>query len=263
MRERKKSVTMSRQPSDGPVHRSRMVQPKSATDGIPTSERPATTQRTVLLVDDHPAIREGLRSAISQTGDLVICGEAESAAKAMAEIARVKPDVVLVDISLHNSNGMELIKDLRARYSGKLPILALSMHDETLYAERVLHAGARGYVMKQESMKTVIEALRKVLEGGVYLSEEMTARVMGSFAKHGGPAERTSIELLSDREFEVFELVGDGHATREIADLLHLSKKTVSCYQQNIRKKLNLKNAAELIRHAVHWAATARPKTAG
>ena len=217
-------------------------------------------QGRILVVDDHPAVREGLTAAINQTADLTVCGEAESAAKAMAEIARLKPDVVLVDISLQDSNGMELIKDIRARYSGKVPVLALSMHDETLYAERVLHAGARGYVMKQESMKTVIEALRKVLEGGIHLSGQMTSHVMGSFVQRTGPITRTSIESLSDRELEVFQLVSGGLSTHDIAEQLHLSKKTVSCYQQNIRRKLNLKNAAELIRHAVHWASTARAK---
>jgi DNA-binding NarL/FixJ family response regulator len=216
----------------------------------------SSKRRSILLVDDHPAVREGVAVAINQTDDLAVCGHAPSASAAMAEIARLKPDVVLADISLENSNGVELIKDIRSRYSGKLPVLVLSMHDELLYAERVLRAGARGYLMKDQSMKTVIDALRKVLNGSVYLSEEMTTRVMGSFAKNGDPATRSSIESLSDRELEVFELVSEGHATREIAALLHLSKKTVSCYQQSIRKKLNLKNATELVQHAVHWAAT-------
>jgi DNA-binding NarL/FixJ family response regulator len=223
----------------------------------PLQKKPTVKRSSILLVDDHPAIREGLSNAINHTNDLVVCGEAESASRAMAEIARFQPDAVLVDISLHNSNGLELIKDINARYSGKIPILALSMHDETLYAERVLHAGAHGYVMKQESMKTVIEAVRKILGGGIYLSEQMTTRVMGSFAKHGEPAQQPLIESLSDRELEVFGLISEGHGTSEVADLLHLSKKTVSCYQQNIRKKLSLKNAAELVRHAVHWAASA------
>jgi len=181
-------------------------------------KKPETKRSSILLVDDHPAIREGLSSAINQTTDLVVCGEAESASKAMAEIARLQPDAVLVDISLHNSNGMELIKDIRARYSGKIPVLALSMHDETLYAERVLHAGARGYIMKQESMKKVIEALRKILNGGIHLSDQMTTRVMGSFAKYGEQAKRPLIESLSDRELEVFELVSEGHGTSEIAE---------------------------------------------
>jgi DNA-binding NarL/FixJ family response regulator len=234
---------------------------RKMTRGLQPAIKSSRKRRTVLLVDDHPSVREGLAAAIGQTDDLAVCGEAESASSAMAAIARLKPDVVLLDISLHNSNGMELIKDIRSRYSGKVPILALSMHDEMLYAERVLHAGARGYVMKQESMKTVIEALRKILDGGVHLSEQMTTRVMGSFAKYGESANRSMVESLSDRELEVFELVGEGHATRDIAEQLHLSKKTVSCYQQNIRRKLNLKNAAELVRHAVHWSATAGRNT--
>lgn len=222
----------------------------------PSQAKPSAKRRSILLVDDHPAVREGVTVAINQTADMVVCGQAESASKAMAEIARLKPDGALVDISLENSNGIELIKDIRSRYSGKLPVLALSMHDEALYAERALHAGARGYLMKNQSMKTVIDALRKVLDGGVYLSDEMTTRVMGSFAKNGDLATRSTIEALSDRELEVFELLSEGHATREIAALLHLSKKTVSCYQQSIRKKLGLKNSTELVQHAVHWAAT-------
>jgi DNA-binding NarL/FixJ family response regulator len=223
--------------------------PQSAT-------KPSTKRRTILLVDDHPAVREGVAVAILETDDLAVCGHAASASKAMAEIARLKPDAVLADISLEGSNGIELIKDIRSRYSGKLPVLVLSMHDEALYAERVLRAGARGYLMKNQSMRTVIEALRKVLDGGVYLSEGMTTRVMGSFARFGEPAKRPTIESLSDRELEVFQLLSEGHATREIAAMLHLSKKTVSCYQQSVRKKLNLKNATELVQHAVHWANT-------
>jgi DNA-binding NarL/FixJ family response regulator len=223
-------------------------------------KKPVIKRSTVLLVDDHPAIREGLCSAINQTADLVVCGEAGSASMAMAELARLQPDTVLVDISLHNSNGLELIKDIRARYSKKIPILVLSMHDETLYAERVLHAGASGYVMKQESMKAVLEALRKILNGGIHLSGQMTSHVMGSFANRGEPSKRPQIESLSDRELELFDLISEGYGTAEIADLLHLSKKTVSCYQQSIRKKLNLKNAAALVRHAVHWAATTSKK---
>ncbi len=222
--------------------------------------KPAQKRRLVLLVDDHPAVVEGLAAAINQTDDLLVSGQAEGAAKAMAEIARQRPDVVLVDISLHNSNGLELVKDIRSRYSGKIPVLALSMHDETLYAERVLRAGARGYVMKQESMKIVIDAIRKVLSGGIHLSERMTTRLMGSFTNYGEAPKRSAIEELSDRELEVFELLGEGYATREIAEQLHLSKKTVSCYQQNIRRKLSLRNAAEMVHHAIHWAATAQIK---
>jgi DNA-binding NarL/FixJ family response regulator len=226
------------------------------TSGSQSEAKPSAKRRAILLVDDHPAVREGVAVAINQTDDLTVCGHAASASTAMAEIARLKPNAVLADISLENSNGLELIKDIRSRYSGKMPVLVLSMHEEALYAERALRAGARGYLMKNESMKTVIEALRKVLGGGIHLSEEMTTRVMGSFARNGDPVKRPMIESLSDRELEVFQLLSEGHATREIAALLHLSKKTVSCYQQSIRKKLNLKNATELVQHAVHWAAT-------
>ena len=223
--------------------------------GSPTESKPSAARKSILVVDDHPSVREGLAVAINPTDDLTVCGEAENAAQAMAQVARLKPDAVLVDLSLQNSTGLELIKDIHSRYGGKLPVLVLSMHDEMLYAERVLRAGARGYVMKHQPMRIVIEALRTVLGGKVYLSEAMTARIMGSFVTSGEPAgKQTLVETLSDREMEVFELLSDGLSIREIAKVLHLSKKTVSCYQQGIRRKLGLRNSNELIRYAVSWA---------
>jgi len=229
--------------------------------GSPTESKSPATRKTILVVDDHPSVREGLIGVINPTDDLTVCGEAESAAQAMAQVARLKPDAVLVDLSLQDSAGLELIKDLHSRYGGKLPVLVLSMHDEMLYAERVLRAGARGYVMKHQPMRAVIEALRTVLSGKIYLSEPMTARIMRSFATSGEPpGKRSLLETLSDREMEVFQLLGDGLAIREIAEVLHLSEKTVSCYQQSLRHKLSLHNSNELIRYAVHWATTDGPQ---
>ena len=197
---------------------------------------------------------------INQMDDLHVCGEADSPAKAMAEIVRLKPDIVLLDITLGNSNGIELLKDIRSRFSGKMLVLVFSMHDEALYAERVVQAGGRGYIMKDEPMKTVVNALRKVLQGGLYLSEQMTSRIVSSLATSGEPGKRTAVESLSDREMEVFELLGDGRMVNEIAEILHISKKTVYCYQQNLRTKLGLKTSAEAIRHAVHWKGTGKAK---
>ena len=210
-------------------------------------------RKRILLVDDHPAVREGLVVVVNQTPDLVICGEAESAAKAQAAIARLKPDAVLIDISLHDSNGLELIKDLRSRYSGKLPMLVLSMHDELLYADRALHAGALGYVMKSEPTTAVIQGLRQVLRGEVYVSDRLKSRILGSYVTQQPPKLRSPIELLSDRELEVFELLGEGLSTREVANRLHLSMKTISCYRENLKAKFGIKRAHELVRHAIHW----------
>ena len=210
-------------------------------------------RRKILIVDDHGVMREGLTAIINQHRDLVVCAEAEDTAGAMAAAATQKPDAAIVDISLEGRSGLELIRDLKARHPD-LPILALSMHDESLYAERALRAGARGYVMKNESTGTIVAALRRVLEGGFHVSERMSARIMQHFSQQEPLGTRTPVELLSDRELEVFQLVGQGLGTSEIAEKLHLSMKTVSCYRQNIKTKLNLKNGTELVRHAIHWA---------
>jgi DNA-binding NarL/FixJ family response regulator len=171
----------------------------------------------------------------------------------MAAAEALRPDAAVVDISLEGRNGLELIKDIKAAVP-HLPILALSMHDETLYAERALRAGAQGYVMKKEPTKSLIEALRRILGGGIHVSEKMAARIMHHFASHGPNPAASPEELLSDRELEVFQLIGRGQGTRQIADDLHLSMKTVSCDRQNIKTKLSLPNSTELVRHAIHWA---------
>jgi DNA-binding NarL/FixJ family response regulator len=215
-------------------------------------------RKRVLIVDDHSVLREGLRMVIDQQPDLVVCGEAADAPQAMEAVRALKPDIVLVDLSLVGSSGLELVKDIKARHPG-VPTLVLSLHDEALYAERVVRAGARGYIMKRSSGSELLAALREVLNGNLYLSENMASRIVKQvLGRHENEPERSSIEVLSDRELEVFQLIGEGHGTSDIAKRLHLSMKTVSCYRQNIKNKLQLKDATELVQHAIHWTANLR-----
>ncbi|MBV8900796.1 MAG: response regulator transcription factor [Verrucomicrobia bacterium] len=213
---------------------------------------PLPTKR-ILIVDDHPMIREGLRTLISREPDLSVCGEAETAAEALKATAELNPDLVLVDIGLPGRNGLELIKDLRA-FHPALPILVLSMHDELLWAERVLRAGARGYVMKRETGPVMVQAIRQVLANQLCVSEKISARILESFAGHR--VESSPLGLLSDREFEVFELIGRGKSTTEIAGDLHLSTKTVEAHRAKIKEKLELKTMPELISFAARWVET-------
>lgn len=215
--------------------------------------RPVSTKHKIMLVDDHPVVREGLSAALNQEDDFIVCAKAADGAKAMAAAESQPIDLAIVDISLEGRSGLELIKDLRARYP-KLPILALSMHDEELYAERVLVAGAQGYLMKREPIDVLVQALRRILQGGIYLSEKMTSRIVRNYPSRDTTQARSPVGLLSDRELEVFHLVGQGLGTSQIAEQLNLSMKTVSCYRQNIKAKLQLQNATEVVRFAVHWA---------
>ncbi|HUI06083.1 MAG TPA: response regulator transcription factor [Verrucomicrobiae bacterium] len=217
-----------------------------------TDHKDRKGKKAVFIVDDHPAVQEGLAAVVNQQRDLEVCGAAGSARDALESIAAVKPDIVIVDLSLQDGNGLELIKDLHAR-DHKLPLLVLSMHDEALYAERVVHAGAGGYVMKREPMSVLLTAVRHVLNGEVYLSEQLKAKIVGFHVGRSQPVIHSPVELLSDRELEVFELTGQGLGTREIAERLKLSMKTVSCYRQSIKLKLGLKNGTELTRQAIHW----------
>jgi DNA-binding NarL/FixJ family response regulator len=198
-------------------------------------------------------MREGLRTLISREHDLAICGEAETAGQALDAVANLKPDLVLADISLPGRNGVELIKDIRSLQPAVL-ILVISMHDESLYAERVLRAGARGYIMKQESGPTMIQAIRQVLAGRIYLSDKMSARILENVA--GKRAKASPIERLSDREFEVFQLIGRGKSTVQIAEELHLSTKTVEAHRAQVKAKLDLRNMPELISFASRWVET-------
>lgn len=206
----------------------------------------------VLLVDDHPILRAGLAKLINHESDMLVCGECEDAPHGFDAVGQLSPDVVVIDISLKGSNGIELLKNLKARYA-ELPMLVLSMHDETLYAERALRAGARGYVMKEEAIEQVLVAIRKVLAGEIFLSERMKCRMLQHLAGGRGKVVSSPIELLTDRELEVFRLIGEGHSTRQIAGELHLSVRTIEAYREYIKTKLNLKNATELAQHAFHW----------
>ena len=208
-------------------------------------------KKKIFVVDDHPMMRDGLVQLIAQENDLVLCGEADDAAPALEQIERIKPDLALVDITLRSSNGLELIKDLQLR-APETAVLVISMHDESLYAERVLRAGGRGYVMKQEGGKRLMEAIRHVLSGKTYVSEKMSAKILEIFSGRRG-AGSSPVETLTDREFEVFQLIGQGLNTKEIAGKLHVSAKTIEVHRVNIKQKLDIGTAPELIRFAVRW----------
>lgn len=207
----------------------------------------------VLLVDDHPVLRKGLGQLINHESDMMVCGEAEDSPKAFELVGTLNPDVLVVDVSLKGGNGIELIKNIKARYPD-LPILVLSMHDESLYAERALRAGSLGYIMKEEAIEQVLVAIRRVINGDIFLSDKMKSRMLQQLAT-GGRAKGVSnpIENLTDRELEVFRMIGEGRSTRQIAGELHLSVRTVEAYREYIKGKLNLKNSTELVQHAFHW----------
>jgi DNA-binding NarL/FixJ family response regulator len=212
----------------------------------------AKTKRRVLLVDDHPIVREGLTEMVNHEDDLTVCGTAEEMNQALDQIEKLRPDLVVLDISLKGSNGIEVLKNIKVRYP-KMLVLVLSMHDETLYALRALRAGASGYIMKQEHAERVLGSIRQVLNGEISLSENMEKKMMKQLV--GGRAARTGspLEDLSDRELEVFRLIGKGYSTRQIAEELHLSIKTIESHRAHIKEKLNLKNAMELVQHAIQW----------
>ena len=210
----------------------------------------------VFLVDDHPIVRQGLTLFINREPDLIVSGEADSATAALQAIRAALPDFVVLDISLDGPDGLELLKTLRAKYPN-LPVLVLSMHDESIYAERALRAGANGYIMKQETTDKVVSAIRRILGGDVYLSERLTKRMLQQFV-NGTISLRDPLAKLSDRELEVYRLIGAGHGTRQIAEELHVSTKTVESYQAHIKEKLSLRNARELFQHAVEWSVNAK-----
>jgi len=205
----------------------------------------------VFLVEDHPVFRLGLRELIEQEPDLKVCGEAKSVGEGWEKIARSRPDLVIIDISLEGRNGLELVKQLKDQ-SPELPTLVLSMHEETLYAERSLRAGARGYIMKDEASELVVDAIRKVCSGEIYLSARMTKVMLSKMV--GGPAGQAEPEqCLTNRELEVFELIGTGLTTQEISERLCLSAKTIGTYRERIKEKLGLRNASELTQRGVQW----------
>jgi DNA-binding NarL/FixJ family response regulator len=232
--------------------------PESETASTPAEQnrgagRPTPAGRSrIFIVDDHAMFREGLRQLIDNEPDLAVCGDAADAVQAQRGIQDSKPDLVIVDISLAGSNGIDLIKTIKDEYED-LPILVVSMHDESLYAERALRAGAMGYVMKEEPAKTVKTAIRKVLGGDMHLSEKMASSVIARFVR--GPTEvpPSPIELLSDRELEVFRMLGRGNGTRQIAEQMGVAVATINSFRNRIKEKLQLKTSTEVMLHAIHW----------
>lgn len=209
-------------------------------------------QYRVVVVDDHPMLRERLTLMIEKEPDMTVCGEADNIHDAENLIVAERPDIAIVDITLKGSSGLELVKNLKAREI-PTPVLILSMHDESLYADRALRSGARGYITKQEDSEEVMAAIRCVLSGKVYLSASHTATILNRITEHGPQASTPDIHLLADRELEVFQMIGQGRTTREIAELLHLGTKTVETYRERIKQKLGLKNAAALYHRAAQW----------
>ena len=210
------------------------------------------TKKRILVVDDHPIVRQGLALLINREPDLVVCGEAEEAMGALHVLASARPDVLIVDISLNGPDGLDLLKSIRTTHP-TLPVLILSMHDESIYAERALRAGANGYIMKQEATEKVLVAVRRILSGEIYVSDRIANKMLKHYITGAGTLRNSSIADLSDRELEVFRLIGEGHGTRQIADELHLSIKTVESYQAHIKEKLSLRSARELMQHAIQW----------
>jgi DNA-binding NarL/FixJ family response regulator len=216
------------------------------------SQNQTAVKKRILVVDDHPIVRQGLALLINREADLVVCGEAEEATAAMHVLASARPDVLIVDISLNGPDGLDLLKNIRTTHP-HLPVLILSMHDETIYAERALRAGANGYIMKQEATEKVLVAVRRILNGEIYLSDRIANRMLKHYITGAGTPRNSSVADLSDRELEVFRLIGEGHGTRQIAEELHLSVKTVESYQAHIKEKLSLRSARELMQHAIQW----------
>ena len=214
-----------------------------------------TLKRKVFVVDDHPIVRSGLAQLINREPDLVVCGDAEEMHTALQTIDVLKPDILIVDISLNGPDGLDILKSIRAK-DPSLPVLILSMHDESIYAERALRAGANGYIMKQEATERVLIALRRILNREIYVSDRVANKMLRQFVAGGGStaANRSPFDDLSDRELEVLRLIGEGHGTRQIAEELHLSVKTVETYQGHLKDKLGLKNSRELLQYAIQWA---------
>ena len=223
-----------------------------------THTAPAAQKSKVLVVDDHPIVRQGLALLINREPDLTVCGEAEDAPTAIQSIPATEPDILVVDISLSGPDGLDLLKDIRTRYPD-LPVLILSMHDESIYAERALRAGAQGYIMKQEASEKVLLALRRILNREIYVSDRISNQMLKRFIGNSTQRRPASISDLTDRELEVFRLIGEGHTTRQIADQMHISIKTVESYQAHIKEKLSLKSARELVQHAIQWSISEKP----
>jgi DNA-binding NarL/FixJ family response regulator len=207
----------------------------------------------ILLVDDHPVVRDGLTTIINHERDMNVCGEADDAHEALKAAAELKPDIVVVDISLKNSDGIELTKTIKSKYP-KLSVVVLSIHDESVYAERALIAGAKAYLMKDTVSENIVKAIRTVLSGEIYVSNTISKKFLHKIAGDKADTTKTTIENLSDREFEVFRMIGEGYKPSQIAKKLHLSVKTIETYRGRLKEKLNLNSAIEILQYAIKWA---------
>ncbi len=206
----------------------------------------------VLVVDDHAIVRQGLRALLEAEPDMTLCGEAEDAAAALELVEKTKPDIVVTDIGLQGMSGLDLIKNLKLRHPA-IPILAISMHDESVYAERAIRSGAKGYLMKKESAQKVIDAMRRILSGKLYLSQAVSESILGQVAGLDNLSEGDLVQRLSDRELQVFQMIGNGQKSGEIAEVLNLGVKTVESYKEQIKIKLNLPTASALAQYAIEW----------
>ncbi len=229
--------------------------PRGAAAVKPAPVPAAAPRRRILLVDDHPFMRAGLGQLIDRQTDMAVCGEAGNPAEAFAQLEKTKPELVLTDLTMPGRSGLEFVKDLRA-LDPTLLVLVVSMHDEAVYAERALRAGARGYIMTEAGGENLLAAMRQLLRGELYVSPRMSARILEALSSARPRGSSSPIEKLTDREFEVFQLIGQGKSTRDIAEQLHLSPKTVDVHRSNIKEKLELRDATALIRHAVRWVET-------
>jgi DNA-binding NarL/FixJ family response regulator len=213
-------------------------------------------KKRIFIVDDHPIVRDGLITLINHQQDLRVCGEAEDAAQALKSISELKPEVVIVDISLKSSDGIELTKNIKALYP-RLPVIVLSIHDESVYAERALRAGAQAYLMKEVVSENIVTAIRTVLSGEIYVSNTMGKKLLRKLAAGKAHTISAPMDSLSDRELEIFRLIGQGYKPSKIAQSMHLSVKTVETYRARIKEKLNLADADELLRYAIQWVSSA------
>ena len=227
-------------------------QRKGSSPASPPHKAALAAPRKILLVDDHPMMRIGITTLINAEPDLTVCFQASRAEEALSEIPKCSPDLIVTDMTMPGRGGMEFIKDVKTLHPN-LPVLVVSMHDEMLHAERVLRAGARGYLMKEAGGEKMLEAMRKVLAGQVYVSEKMSARILDAFSGRRSEQSSSPVETLSDREFQVFQLIGQGKGTRQIAEQLHLSVKTVEVHRLHIKEKLKMADAPTLVRYAVRW----------
>jgi DNA-binding NarL/FixJ family response regulator len=212
----------------------------------------ASNKTRILIVEDHEIFRLGIKELINHEHDLTVCSEAEDVDTARELIRRLHPDLAIIDITLKKSNGMDLVKEISAHHRG-MKTLVLSMHDELLYAERSIQAGAQGYIMKQETSRSIVKAIRHILAGNIYVSQDIMDNLLNRVRSGQETLDKSPVESLSDREIAVLRMIGQGRSTGDIAAEMNLSVSTISTYRERIKEKLNLKNAAELVRYAVHW----------